>query len=98
VSPGDGSTIPDGSIQLFEVGPPPGNYNGGHAAGSITLTGPGGNVSNYTTQWYATANGYFTSLLGGSKVCFTPEGSSCGACSGGFNLSLFATQGAIDGS
>ena len=93
VGSGDGSTIP-GAVEIWN------DYSndpwGAHPAGPVTFTGFTG--SNHTgNQWYGINGNYFTSPKDGTYSCHREAGDPCGSCSGGFDLKLYAKQGAMEG-
>lgn len=96
VASGDGSTLP-GLVQLQIDNPAPANLVGNFPPGSITVTGPG-TVGNSDNMWTAYASGYFVPPWSGTRHCVrSAEPPSCGTCTGSFDIKLYATQGAIDG-
>jgi YD repeat-containing protein len=97
----DGSIVPGPALFYVMNFPQPGQaYYWGYAAARSPFT-ISGNVSlgGYPSSQhpvYAISTGYFTSPLGGPINCVKPE-DGCGTCSGSFSLSLYATEGAIEG-
>jgi YD repeat-containing protein len=96
VSSGDGSTIPGSYVNLYATGCQPNCYVGAFPPGSITLKG--GITGDWSSQFYAIAGGYFWSPIAGNVQCHRDTSPPyCTTCGGSFDLLLYASEGAIDG-
>ena len=97
ISSGDGSTIP-GTVALWSTCcPAPNGYYGDHAPGTAIEISGGGAVGNSQSQWYALHGDYCVPPPSGDQTCTHPAGEPCGTCTGNFDIELFASQGALEG-
>ena len=96
IGSGDGSTIP-GPVGLWVMTGSQTIYTGHYAPGSVTLTNLGTN-GNLEGQFTAFHDRYFWSPITGSITCVRDEETPfCSSCSGGFDVKLYASHGAIEG-
>jgi RHS repeat-associated protein len=92
VVPGDHSSPPNPAVSIGVFCPAGGSYSGQWGSNTIEFVGV------YSCTFNATNPNYFQAPTGGSATCWTdPVPPSCTHCSGGFSFSLYALQGAFNG-
>ena len=100
VTTGDGSTMP-GGFSLYTTpinGQGQAGFMGSYPAGATYSKTFQPHNEDYDVQWFAVSGEYFWSPIGGSLSCHpNPATPGCGTCTGGFALTLYATEGAIEG-